>query len=95
MIDDNDFITWLGGVFLAVIAFFTKRTVEEVRQTSKDISDYKVHAAQYYANRGETQHSLDRIHTRMDDMGRSIESKFETINSDLKQILHKLPKSEV
>ena len=94
MVDEKNILELLGAFMMAIIGYFTKRTVDEVRQTSKEVSEYKLHAAQHYASRGETQHSLDRIHSRMDDITRSVDSKFDTISTDIKQILHKLPKQD-
>lgn len=84
MTEETNIIQWIMAALLAAVSWFVKQAIGESRITSKELAEYKIHSAMNYTSRAETQHSLDRIHTRIDD-----------VSTDIKQILHKLPKSEV
>jgi hypothetical protein len=73
----NDFFQWglpalLTGLLL-IVAFFMRRIIEDVDRLDQDAQDcaiqherHRSHVAENYAKRTDVQHSLDRIHSRLD-----------------------------
>lgn len=85
MTDDPSVIDWLFKAFatacMGIIAFFTKRVVNDVAELQRnsakcevDLANYKTHVSDNYAKETTMQQSLSRIHDRIDDMATDIKT---------------------
>lgn len=79
------------GLFVVVIGWFTKSTVEGIRtdmaSVKKDLSEHKLHVSDHYAKEATMQSSLARIHDRIDLASEDINHKIDIISHDVKTIL--------
>lgn len=72
-------IATLIAMGIAIIGYFTKRTIDDLDEVSKkthklevDLAEFKLHIANNYAKDATVQQSLGRLHDRMDAIGEDI-----------------------
>lgn len=81
---------------IAIIGFFTKRTMDDVKDNTNKINkielehaNYKTHVSDNYAKDATVQSSLSRIHERIDEVGEKVETGMKDIRDDIKKLIGK------
>ncbi len=84
------------AVAMAIIGFFTKRTMDDLKENitktnniELDHANYKTHVSENYAKDATVQSSLTRIHDRIDEVGSTVERGMKDIRDDIKKIIGK------
>jgi uncharacterized membrane-anchored protein YhcB (DUF1043 family) len=82
MASEPTFLWLAAGILtglLGIVGYFVRLLIDDVRELQEDAQECKVrtselraHVSENYAKKAEVQHSLDRIHTRLDGLPREI-----------------------
>lgn len=99
MAEDSTIIGLIGTAVMGVFGWFVKghherlNSVEETNVRTKDnLARFELDAEKRFETKDTVQSSLARIHDRLDDHIQMTQGNFNSIQTDLKTIIGRLPK---
>ncbi|MGE0190250.1 MAG: hypothetical protein AB7Q04_13315 [Steroidobacteraceae bacterium] len=99
MSDESTVLGLIGTAVMGVVGWFVKGHHERIKgiedtnvKQRDDLSRFELDAEKRFETKDSVQASLSRIHDRLDDHIEMTQGNFNSIQTDLKTIIGRLPK---